>query len=58
MDAQARMLAMAYRIDHRHADGSWGEMVEDRTLTARPTSTRSAAGPTIGSSDVPAAIRR
>jgi hypothetical protein len=25
------MLAMAYRIDHRHADGSWGEMVEDRT---------------------------
>jgi hypothetical protein len=31
MDAQARMLAMAYRIDHRHADGSWGEMVEDRT---------------------------
>jgi hypothetical protein len=31
MDAQSRMLAMAYRIDHRHADGSWGEMVEDRT---------------------------
>jgi len=31
MDAQARIIEMAYRIDHRHADGSWGEMVEDRT---------------------------
>jgi len=30
MDAQSRMLAMAYRIEHRHSDGSWGEMVEDR----------------------------
>jgi hypothetical protein len=31
MDAQARILEMAYRIDHRHPDGSWGEMVEDRS---------------------------
>lgn len=30
MDAQARIIEMAYRIDHRHPDGSWGEMVEDR----------------------------
>ena len=26
---QAR-LEFAYRIEHRHKDGSWGEMVEDR----------------------------
>lgn len=25
-----RTLEIAYRIDHRHKDGSWGEMVEDR----------------------------
>ena len=31
MDAQARIVEMAYRIDHRHPDGSWGEMVEDRS---------------------------
>ena len=31
LDAQARILEMAYRIDHRHPDGSWGEMVEDRS---------------------------
>jgi hypothetical protein len=28
---QARIMEMAYRIDHRHPDGSWGEMVEDRS---------------------------
>jgi hypothetical protein len=26
---QLRILEVAYRIDHRHKDGSWGEMVED-----------------------------
>jgi hypothetical protein len=31
MDASARIVEMAYRIDHRHSDGSWGEMVEDRS---------------------------
>ena len=31
MDAQSRMLAMAYRIYHRHAYGSWVEMFEDRS---------------------------
>ena len=31
MDAQARIVEMAYRIDNRHPDGSWGEMVEDRS---------------------------
>ena len=33
---QAR-LELAYRIEHRHKDGSWGEMVEDRSITPRPT---------------------
>lgn len=31
MDGRARNIEMAYRIDHRHPDGSWGEMVEDRS---------------------------
>ncbi len=31
MDAQGRIIEMAYRIDHRHPDGSWGEMIGDRT---------------------------
>jgi hypothetical protein len=28
---QARITQMALRIEHRHRDGSWGEMVEDRS---------------------------
>jgi hypothetical protein len=25
-----RIIQESYRIEHRHGDGSWGEMVEDR----------------------------
>jgi hypothetical protein len=28
---QVRIIEMAYRVEHRHDDGSWGEMVEDRS---------------------------
>ena len=27
---QARIIEMALRIEHRHSDGSWGELQEDR----------------------------
>jgi hypothetical protein len=26
-----RSILTTYRVEHRHRDGSWGEMVEDRT---------------------------
>jgi hypothetical protein len=26
-----RLLQLQYRVEHEHADGSWGEMVEDRS---------------------------
>jgi hypothetical protein len=26
-----RSILTTYRIEHRHSDGGWGEMVEDRT---------------------------
>jgi len=26
-----RLLQLQYRIEHEHADGEWGEMVEDRS---------------------------
>jgi hypothetical protein len=29
--AQARILEMAYKVEHRHSDGSWGEMIEDKS---------------------------
>ena len=28
---QARIVEMALRIEHRHSDGSWGELTEDRS---------------------------
>ena len=28
---QARIVEMALRIEHRHGDGSWGELQEDRS---------------------------
>jgi len=29
-DMDQASLELVYRIEHRHKDGSWGEMVEDR----------------------------
>ena len=28
---QSRIVEMALRIEHRHSDGSWGELQEERT---------------------------
>ena len=28
---QARLAEMVLRIEHQHADGTWGELVEDRS---------------------------
>ena len=28
---QSRLAELLYRVDHRHKDGSWGEMLQDRS---------------------------
>ena len=45
-----RSILTTWRVEHRHRDGSRGEMVEYASITTRPSWTPNATGACAGSS--------